>query len=351
MIRVQGFALYGPLAASTRYRLEQYAPGLRSHGIELQTVHLLGDVYLQRRFNGRAISAQELLKSGFARLVDLAKLRKRDVAIVHCELLPLIPGWLERSFLSKPYIYDFDDAFYLRYQRGRMSKFKPVLGRKFDQVMEGAAAVTAGNHELLRYAGQFSSRAEFLPTVVDLDHHLPDKTRKSSTFTVGWIGSPSTAPFLQEIVFPLSELAKESAVRLVVIGGRAPVIPGVQVEEVPWDATTEIDLINSFDVGVMPLHDDEWSRGKCAFKLIQYMACAVPVIGSAVGANKTVVTSDCGYLATNDDEWLNAFRALRDNPIRRQQAGEAGRQRVTEHYCLQVTLPRLVAAIKRVAEK
>lgn len=349
MIRVQGFALYGPLAASTRYRLQQYGPGLRLLGIDLQVAHLLGDDYLRRRFNGRAASALGLMKSGLARLVDLAQLGKSDVAIVHCELLPLIPGWVERSLMRRPYVYDFDDAFYLRYQRGSLARLKPLLKRKFDQVMTGAAAITAGNDELLRYAGQFNSQAEFLPTVVDLNHHVPDITRKSSTFTVGWIGSPSTAPFLREIVSPLTELAKEGPVRLVVVGGSAPAIAGVQIEELPWDAATEIDLINSFDVGVMPLPDDEWSRGKCAFKLIQYMACALPVIGSAVGANKSVVTPACGYLASNHDEWINALRELRDSPIRRKEAGEAGRQRVAEHYCLQVTLPRMAAAIERVA--
>lgn len=349
MIRVQGFALYGPLAASTRYRLEQYAPGLRLHGVDLQVAHLLDDDYLRRRFNGRAASALGLMKSGLARLTDLALLGKFDMALVHCELLPLMPGWLERSLMKRPYIYDFDDAFYLRYQRGTMAKLRPFLGHKFDQVMAGAAAITAGNDELLRYAGRFNSQVEFLPTVVDLNHHVPDSTRKSSTFTVGWIGSPSTAPFLREIVSPLAELAKEGAVRLVVVGGSAPAIAGVQIEELPWDAATEIDLINSFDVGVMPLPDDEWSRGKCAFKLIQYMACAVPVIGSAVGANESVVTPDCGYLASTHEEWLSALRALRDSASGRRQAGEAGRQRVAEHYCLQVTLPRMAAAIERVA--
>lgn len=337
------------MAASTRYRLEQYIPGLRQHGVDLQVVHLLGDDYLRQRFNGRTASTLGLIRSGFSRLVDLTFLGKFDAALVHCELLPLMPGWLERVLLRQPYVYDFDDAFYLRYRLGTLSKFGPVLGRKFEQVMASAACITAGNDDLFRYARRFNSQVDFLPTVVDLNHHVPDSTRKTSTFTVGWIGSPSTAPYLQNIRGPLAELAREGNVRLVVVGGAAPAIAGVQIEEVPWSAATEIDLINSFDVGVMPLPDDEWSRGKCAFKLIQYMACAVPVIGSAVGANQSVVTSDCGYLARNHDEWLAALRAFRDSPTLRKQAGEAGRQRVTEHYCLQVTLPRMAAAIQRAA--
>ncbi len=350
MIRVQGFALYGPLAASTRYRLEQYAPGLSSYGIEMRISHLLGDDYLNRRFTGKAASVPGLIQAGLRRLGDLATIEDSSAAIVHCELLPLLPSWIERALLQRPYVYDFDDAFYLRYQRGKMALLKPLLGNKFEQVIKGAAAVTAGNQELRQYASQFNQRAEFLPTSVDINHYIPDAARKTSTFTVGWIGSPSTAPYLRQIVTPLSHLAKESPVRLVVIGGAAPVVPGVQVVALPWSEATEIELINSFDVGVMPLPDDEWARGKCAFKLIQYMACAVPVVGSAVGANNTVVTSDCGYLASTDDEWLHAFRTLRDNPARRLQAGEAGRQRIVDHYSLQVTLPRMAATLERVAK-
>lgn len=345
MIRVQCFALYGPLAASTRYRLEQYAPGLRSFGIELQVAYLLGNDYLSRRFSEKKTPALGLLRSGIARLAELAVLHKCDAAIVHCELLPLVPGWLERTLLQKPYLYDFDDAFYLRYQRGKLAALKPLLGNKFAQFIKGASAVTAGNGELARYAGQFNRRTKILPTVVDITHHVPNRKHKSNIFTVGWIGSPSTAPFLEQIVGSLVRLANEGPVRLVVVGGRPPVVSGAEVISLPWSEKTEIELINSFDVGVMPLPDNEWSRGKCAFKLIQYMACGVPVIGSAVGANNEVVTPDCGYLASNDDDWLHALRAFRDNPSERTHAGEAGRQRVAENYSLQIALPQMATAI------
>lgn len=351
MIVVQGFALYGPLAASTRYRLEQYAPGLRSQGIDLRMAYLLDDQYLVRTFRGQKASILGLLRSGVSRLSDLARVRSSDAAIVHCELLPLLPGWLERALLQRPYLYDFDDAFYLRYQKGRMGALKPLLGKKFDQVIKGAAAVTAGNDELARYACQFNSMTEVLPTVVDTDRYIPDVTKKTATFTVGWIGSPSTSPYLQEIVGPLTRLAQEGPVRLIVIGGAPPAIAGVDVLALPWSEKTEVELINSFDVGVMPIPDDEWARGKCAFKLIQYMACAVPVVASAVGANKAVVTSECGHLAQTEDEWVAALRTLRDSSNLRKRMGEAGRLRVAEHYSLQIALPQMAAAIRRIAGK
>lgn len=351
MIRARGFALYGPLAASTRYRLEQFIPGLREHGIELNVVHLLDDDYLSRRFGGRRASMLGLARAGTQRLADLLTLRSHDVALIHCELLPAAPGYLEQALVRRPYLYDFDDAFYLRYRFGRLSALRFLLESKFDQIMAGAAAITAGNEELQRYAAQFNPGADYLPTVVDTNHHLPLTSRKSSVLTVGWIGSPSTAQYLDQVVQPLAQLGKEAHVRLVVIGGQPPRVPGVEVQALPWSADNEIDLINTFDIGIMPIPDDAWSRGKCAFKLIQYMACAVPVVGSAVGANRTVVTSDCGYLASTPDEWLNSLRELRDSPLKRRQMGEAGRQRVVDHFSLQYALPRMAAAISKAARK
>jgi len=226
----------------------------------------------------------------------------------------------------------------------------PVLSNKFDTVIAGAAAVTAGNHVLAGYAKQHNANTGLLPTVVDTLRYLPARTSRNDMFTVGWIGSPSTAVYLSELIEPLSALAKQGAVRLVVIGGKAPVIPGVMVVELPWSEESEIALINSFDVGVMPLPDDDWARGKCAFKLIQYMACAVPVIASRVGANVDVVDAKCGFLASNAHEWLEALRLLRDRQDRCEQMGEAGRERIVQHYSLERNLPVLAEVIHKVVQ-
>ena len=349
MIRVQGFALYGPLAASTRYRLEQYIPGLAQMGIDLQVHYLQGDEYLRRRFAGHSLPWFRLLESGFARLVDLGRQKRFDARIVYCELFPLMPGWIERALLREPYLYDFDDAFYLKYRSGRLSLLHPLLGRKFDTVMQGAAAITAGNATLANYARTHNSQTRLLPTVVDTGRYRPVSREANPQFTVGWIGSPSTAPYLAELAGPLATIARDGPVRLIVIGGKAPRIPGVAVEEIAWSEADEVAQLNGFDVGVMPLPDDDWARGKCAFKLIQYMACGVPVIASRVGANADVVTADCGVLVSSAQEWVEALRLLRDQPGRRQAMGEAARTRVEEDYSLSRNLPLLAQTIHRVA--
>lgn len=345
MINVLGLALYGPLAASTRYRLGQFVPGLAEHGISLQIHHLLGDDYLRARFKTGALPLTPMLRGGIARLGDLWRHKRYRAAVLHCELFPVLPGWAETAFLRLPYVYDFDDAFYLKYKTGRMGFASPLLGRKFDQVMRGAAAITAGNRHLANHASARNPNVTLLPTVVDIQRYVPALTRMNPTFTVGWIGSPSTAAYLSALAAPLEILGAEMPLNFVVIGGKAPRIPNVNVIEVEWQESTEVDLINTFDVGVMPLPDDEWARGKCAFKLIQYMACAVPVVASPVGANADVVSPECGFLASSMDAWVGSLRLLRDDAALRKRMGEAGRQRVVDHYSLGTALPKMAEAI------
>jgi glycosyltransferase involved in cell wall biosynthesis len=351
MTRVLGLALYGSLAASTRYRLEQYVPGLAAQGIDLQVRHLLGDDYLRRRFMGKPMPLMSMLKYGWNRLADLRTQASFDASMVHCELFPLMPGWLESALLRRPYIYDFDDAFQLKYRTGRMSALRPLLGGKFDTVMAGAAAITAGNNALADYAKQRNGNTHFFPTVVDTERYVPQRHETHAAFTVGWIGSPSTATYLTEIAEPLSLLGREGRVRFVVVGGKAPKVADVEVIELDWEERSEIEIINGFDVGVMPLPDDDWARGKCAFKLIQYMACAVPVVASPVGANLDVVGGGCGLLASTTQQWLDALRNLRDQPALRRTLGDAGREQVVKRYSLHQNLPVLADVIRGVVDQ
>jgi glycosyltransferase involved in cell wall biosynthesis len=349
MMKVLGLALYGPLAASTRYRLGQYVQGLAEYGIDLQIRHLLGDVYLRRTFNGKSKPWLAMVQAGWERLRDLRGQDDYDAMMLHCELFPLMPAWVERSLLRRPYVYDFDDAFYLKYRSGRLGWLQGGLGNKFDSVIQSAAVVTAGNRVLQDYAQVRNPCTSLLPTVVDTTRYVPLRRSRGRELVVGWIGSPSTAQYLSELIAPLSTLGKEGAVRLVVIGAQAPPIAGIAVEERAWSEATEIELINGFDIGVMPLPDDEWARGKCAFKLVQYMACGVPVVASPVGANVDVVGTRCGLLAGNEGEWLQALRFLRDQPARAAEMGEEGRERVVQDYSLHRNLPVLAEALTTAA--
>jgi len=348
---VLGLSLYGPQAASHRVRLSQFKPGLLSAGINLQIQSLLDDAYLQRSFSGRRPSLRRLLDAYGRRLHSLRHSDPFDLAIVYAELLPFLPGWLERLLLELPFIYDYDDAFFLKYRSGRLRLLQPLLGAKADRLMAAAVAVTAGNSALAAYARRFNSNVTILPSVVDTVEYCPAEVLQFGSslkpFTVGWIGSPSTAPYLQLLVHPLQQLARECPVRLVVVGGPAPSIPGVDVVPQPWSLEQEVSLIQQFDVGVMPLPDSPWTRGKCAYKLIQCMACGIPVVGSSVGANVDAVPPECGFLAESSEQWLDAFRLLLADTNLRQQMGSAARLWVEKRYSLRSALPVFSGVIQR----
>jgi len=159
---------------------------------------------------------------------------------------------------------------------------------------------------------------------------------------VGWIGSPSTAKYLQMLASSLETLSALFPLRLRAIGGGGVRLPGVEVENLPWSELEEVSMLQGCDIGVMPLADTPWERGKCGFKLIQYMACRKPVVASPVGVNREIVVDGVnGFLASSHDEWVRALERLKSDPELRKTMGANGRRMVEEKYCLQVTAPRL----------
>ncbi len=350
-IKVLGLALYGPLAASTRHRMSQFVPGLAARGINVEVMPLLDDNYIRRRFSSGRIGIPEVMRGLLSRAAQLCRQRSYDCAWVQAELIPMAPAVLETSLLRLPYAYDFDDALYLKYRLGCLGAFEPLLGRKFERVIAKATVVFPGNENLRAYASQFNDRCTVVPTVVDHRRYsLRPRHRAGHAFNVGWIGSPPSIRCLDVLVGPLATLARETPVRLSVVGGIAPDIAGVEVVNIPWSEATEVAAIGEFDVGVMPLEDEPWTRGKCAFKLIQYMACGVPVVGSPVGANCDVVAPECGFLAETADDWLASLRAIRDDPDRAEAMGLRGRKRVAELYSLESQLPVIEAGLRAVAK-
>ena len=218
-------------------RFSQFHSGLAAAGIDLQIQSLLDDAYLERSFSGGRPSLRALLAAYGRRIRVLRQISCFDLAIVYGDLLPFLPGWLERQLLQIPFVYDFDDAFFLKYRSGRLRFLQPLLGVKADRLMASAVSVTAGNAGLAAYASRFNGSVSVFPSVVDTNKFVPaDPFLSACTgqpFTVGWIGSPSTARYLQLLIEPLQQLGRERPIRFVVVGGPAPVIPGVEVIEQP----------------------------------------------------------------------------------------------------------------------
>jgi len=344
---ILGLALYGHKAASHRVRLSQYRDPLSDHGYNLNIQSLLDDSYLDRAFNGLSPSILHIILCYLRRIYYLLTNRSYSLIIVYGEVFPFLPAFIERLLLPCSYIYDLDDAFFLKYRAN--SFLRPLLGRKIESLMSGSVAVTAGNLWLADYARKYANQVTYLPSVVDHKHYRQSDDHRSydiaSSITIGWIGSPSTSPYLDIIIEPLEKLSQYIPVRLLVVGGNAPRVSGVEVSQIAWSLEAEVELIQSFDIGVMPLPDTSWSRGKCSYKLIQCMACGIPVVASRVGANVDAVPPNSGFLVDSAHEWFTALHLLASRPELRSKMGLSARAWVKQKYSLRSALPILTTLL------
>jgi glycosyltransferase involved in cell wall biosynthesis len=210
--------------------------------------------------------------------------------------------------------------------------------------MRLASVVVVGNDYLAdRAYSAGAKRVEYLPTVIDLDRYEIRQRKDGDVFTIGWLGTPITTKYLNQVASALGEVASKRQVRVIAVGAQTVTLEGVQVDVLPWSEDTEVERIHAFDVGIMPLPDEPWEHGKCGYKLIQYMACGVPVIASPVGVNRQIVEQGSnGFLASTHVDWVNALLTLVDNRELAWQMGQTGRAKVERRYCLQVTTPRLM---------
>jgi glycosyltransferase involved in cell wall biosynthesis len=336
---------YSPLGASSRIRFYQYLPYLHSQGIEVKVAPLLEDGYLKDLYAGRPRNWSAILKAYWGRIHELRQRHRFDLVWVEGEVFPWLPALCER-WLSRrkiPYVVDYDDAAFHRYDLHPAALVRWLLGSKIDAFMRGAALVIAGNEYIAQRARKVGSRrVEILPTVVDLNRYAPAILQPKNEFVVGWIGSPATTCYLRVLEEALRSVSASGKTLLRTCGSGPITWKGVRLDCLPWSEGTEIKTIQTFDVGVMPLPETPWAQGKCGYKLIQYMACGLPVVASPVGVNRDIVRQSVnGFLAGSTEEWVRALVYLRDHPAARRQMGQAGRKDVEAQYCLDVTAPRL----------
>ena len=340
---------YPRLGASSRLRSYQYLPGLAGNGIEVTVSPLFSEAYLEDFYALGKKRPAALFSAYWARLKQLLKAGDFDLLWVEKELFPWLPAYMEQLLkrLGIPLMVDYDDAIFHRYDQSGSSLVRTLLGKKIDRVMASATLVTAGNDYLAKRAEAAGApRVMRLPTVLDVSRYQPKTVSEHSPFTVGWIGSPTTAGYLDLIREPLRSVAKKYPIRLMVVGAHIEPIADLPVVCVDWSEVREAELIQQFDVGVMPLADQRWEKGKCGYKLIQYMACALPVIASPIGVNREIVEHGVdGYLAEDAAAWESALIRLIEGAPLRQEMGRIGRAKVEQHYSLTVMTARLVSAI------
>jgi len=348
-MKILFFTKYSRKGASSRYRTFQYLDYFRQHGVEVYVSPLLGDGYLENLYSGRRASKLYLLKSFSKRVFYIFKARKYDLVVIEKELFPHIPPVFEHLLhsINKNIVTDYDDAIFVNYQNNFLLK------SKIPTVIRLSKMVNVGNQYLANYARKFNPNVNIVPTVVDLNKYKAKVSYeiRGDKVIIGWIGTPLTSKRLFEVQAALSELSKKYPIILRCIGTSPNfAMKGIRIENIKWEESKEADNILTFNVGIMPLPDNPYTRGKCGLKLIQYMACGIPSVASPVGANCDIIQDGINsLLAKSSKEWVNKIASLINDPYLSERLGREARRTVADKYSLQAVSPKLLEIYKKAA--
>lgn len=331
----------GPRGASSRYRVFQFLPEITQAGLT-HTVHLPPE--------SRGAGLQRLL-TGLRERRQIAKLASESRSVfVQKRLLPA--AQIDALTARRPLVFDFDDAIFTSPTGVRSRLARQRVEKRLRHVLSAAQIVIAGNRYLRDFAEQYARRVIQLPTVIDHTRYPAKAHKQAEEIVIGWIGHSVNHPYLLGMSRVLRDLAGRLRLRLLVVSDRDLAIPGVAVENRRWSEATEVEDILDMDIGIMPMPDDAWSRGKCGFKAIQYMAAGIPVVCAAVGANIDIVRNGIdGYCVDNDAQWLDCLTELSVSHELREQFGSSARVRIHAEYSLEHAAPVMVRTMSALCGK
>ena len=347
---------YARIGASSRIRMLQYVPTLEAHGFTVTIAPLLTAKYVSDLQSG-CRHWPSVIKGYWQRMSILATAQKKfDLIWIEKDAFPWLPLMFEKMFYSNkvPRILDYDDAVFYQYAEHKNFFVRLLLKKKHRRLMSEAELVITGNEYLAAYARESMARVIILPSVVDLKRYpcinINDSTKARAIPKIVWIGQKATSIFLQ----PYAELLQE-----IVLSGRAEIIGigfdlnrfNIRSEYIPWSEENEVTALQNCDIGIMPLPDGLFEQGKCGYKLIQYMACQLPVVASPVGVNSSIVAHErVGFCAVGVDGWRQCLETLINDPHLRRDMGINGRNVVEKHYSTNVTAPVLVQLLAEIGK-
>lgn len=332
----------GPNKPSTHYRVLQYLNKLNNNESDfvpkiLATPQKPALRNYPRLLRG-LIHVLQLIK--FYMLICFYCIRWADKIFIQKTILP---KFIVKLFIGcrTPFLYDFDDAIYVPFTKTKRIRKTKRKREALSYMIKYAETVIAGNRILQEYAMQFRGDCEVIPTVIDLDLYTTTKDTQSFNFIIGWIGTSQNLVFLERLASPLRALRSEfPQLKLLVICDKPFHLDDFTINKV-WGRNTEVHDMLMMDIGIMPLVDDEWSRGKCSFKAIQYMGLGIPTVISPVGMNTEVLQDGIsGYLADTEAEWVEKLRNLIVDQSLRKDFSTKGRESVIKHYSLQAWLEK-----------
>ncbi|HBH22888.1 MAG TPA: group 1 glycosyl transferase [Cytophagales bacterium] len=327
-------------APSQRFRFEQYFTLLQQQGIRFDTAPFWSAaawsiLYQKGRLFKKALF---LLFSFLKRPFIVIKAIRYDFIFIHREAAPIGPPvleWILTKVLRKKVIFDFDDAIWLpnTSDSNRMVSWLKNHG-KTAKLCQWSYVVSAGNSFLAQYAKRVNDNVVVNPTTIDLKHHNQLKKHVSKDMvTIGWTGSHSTNRYLRMVVPVLKQILEQFGCRIVIISDQDPHLLLKGYNFIRWNKQEEIDQLLQLDIGIMPLHDSDWEKGKCGFKALQYMSLGIPTVASPVGVNRQIIDdSKNGFLCSSEEEWINKLSALIKSKTLRVNMGKAGRKTVEDRY-------------------
>jgi glycosyltransferase involved in cell wall biosynthesis len=328
----------GRRGASSRYRVFQFLPVLAEAGVDARVLQ-------------RAASRGRGIARAWAGLREEAAIlraaRAADVVFVQKRLFRArFVARLRRA--ARRLVFDFDDSIFTSPKGNWSASTRRRTVERLGATLASADLVIVGNRFLADYAGRYAARVEVLPTVIDTERYRPKEHRDQGKVVVGWIGNAVNHRYLDMLSEVLPQLAQTApGLELLVISDRDYSMPGVTVENRRWSERSEVDDLLDMDIGIMPLEDNDWTRGKCALKALQYMAAGLPVVCSAVGANREVVSDGVdGYLAADAEQWRRALATLAASADLRARMGRCGRDKVQAEYSIESCAPKLADLLR-----
>lgn len=352
-MKVLAVASYPVEAAASRYRILQFVPYLRDRGIDVEFSPFVSSkafrtLYVRKR---APLTAMRLAAATARRVVELATLRKADVVFVQREAMLFGPPLFERlAAARRPLVLDLDDPTWLGSVYSVYGSLVAALRwrSKGDQLIRMADAVLCGNEAIAEYVRSRGGDARVLPTIVDPAIFRPCHDASRRTPVIGWIGTQATYHYLVPLFPVLERLRKKHDFAMKIVGSDrpAPAIEGVEVRNQQWELAREADDFCGIDIGLYPLVDEAYARGKSGFKAIQYMASGVPFVTSPVGVCASIGEPDrTHFLAATADEWYAALDRLLANAALRRDMGDRGRQHVLERYAVEDHAATLAAVL------
>ena len=337
--------------ASQRFRFEQYIPYLHKD----EYIFKQKSFYSIRTWtilyqNGHIFSKVTGTISGYLkRILHTFQALSYNYILIHREVTPAGPPWFEfiiSRIFRKKVIYDFDDAIWLP---NTTETNRVISGLKWHDKVKSicrwSCTVSCGNEFLREYSLRFNRNTQLIPTTIDTEnYHNRIKNQDSQSVVIGWTGTHSTVKYLKIILPALRKLKRKKEFEFLVICDKDPALDDFAYKFKKWKKSSEITDLLEINIGIMPLTDEEWSKGKCGFKALQFMSLGIPVLVSPVGVNKDIVDHDQnGYHCHTDEDWITNADKLIDDPPLRTKLGMHGRDKVKTQYSTRTNLPRFLA--------